>query len=179
MEKTARPGFEPGNPCGNQLSRLAQYRVVPSRHGHDFLYSLYIFSKTVCQGPLRGRKLGVASARRHSCAPVQHWGRATPSRRRRPGCQLRNEENKVHSGTPPLPVKIVLPGRQQHRYPSLDRVLLGAFPAPEPLHASRIAQLPPAQRAGQDVEQLPGDGALRLSCLLFHCHASEMTERFI
>ena len=50
--KAPRPGFEPGNPCGNKLygtflesdSRLtlssqkfAQYRVVPPRHNYFYL----------------------------------------------------------------------------------------------------------------------------------------------
>ena len=30
-DDTPSPGFEPGNPCGNKLSRLAQYRAVPRR----------------------------------------------------------------------------------------------------------------------------------------------------
>ncbi len=29
---TPAPGFEPGYPCGNQISNLAQYQVVPRRH---------------------------------------------------------------------------------------------------------------------------------------------------
>ena len=31
-EKTPRPGFEPGNPCGNKISSLAEYQIVPSWH---------------------------------------------------------------------------------------------------------------------------------------------------
>ena len=27
--KTPTPGFEPGNPCGNKISSLAEYQIVP------------------------------------------------------------------------------------------------------------------------------------------------------
>ncbi len=29
INKTPTPGFEPGNPCGNKISSLAEYQIVP------------------------------------------------------------------------------------------------------------------------------------------------------
>tara|TARA_Y100000310_G_scaffold68706_1_gene64030 strand:- start:449 stop:748 length:300 start_codon:yes stop_codon:yes gene_type:complete len=37
-KKTLWPGFEPGYPKGNKLSRLAQYQIVPPQHSFYFLY---------------------------------------------------------------------------------------------------------------------------------------------
>jgi hypothetical protein len=52
-KKALPPGFEPGNPFGNQLSRLAHYQIVPRQHkakSATFLYKTFQKTKGLNTG---------------------------------------------------------------------------------------------------------------------------------
>ena len=41
LNRTPRPGFEPGHPEGNKISSLAQYQIVPPWHKVSKLVYIY------------------------------------------------------------------------------------------------------------------------------------------